>query len=439
VPPCDGSSPACLRLTTTLDGTTANAFDGDTLIFYSDSMTDAAGDFVGPISAWRPGWSQGRQITPPHGIFCRGHNQTAAASCLVKPATDPTSADKGEILVGLLETESGGILPTIKVSDTSPEPLLIVHDTGWQMGFSPDGETFALSTVTAAAGPPSMQVVATRDVASTAPHEIIADIQFWTIAADGRRVYFARNQDGAGSLHVASFPAGGSVTMLASALRSYVLLGSTTHQGVGYLTDDGNNGSAFHLLTDSDPPSTALTVFSHQGSLAGVVVSPDLRYTVWLDELLRGQLVNHEGLGTCTLNSNDRRRVFLPMFTQSAGLLFWTEPSEETEARRDAFFASPDRCRDQQMFARGIDFYTAVGDRGIILGDEHDQFDTVTLKYAALSDGGRSWPPDGPVRVQERVKTPVTVVGAQPSLIVYRVVGDAQQADGTYLFGPVPF
>lgn len=439
IPVCDGTDPACLKLTGTLDMTSANAFDGDTLIFYTDSTTDPAGDFVGPVSAWRPGWTQGRTLTSEQGVFCRGHNSTAAAACLSKSTADPQIADGGELRAGLLEDEAGGLLPAV-IGAAAPAPLVIDRTTEWQMGFSADGETFALTVTDVGTTVSRMLVVATRDIATTSPHEIVSDIQFWTLPDDAQKVFFARTTPTDASLHMADFPAGGGVTLLTSRLRSYILVGAPPQQGLAYLTKLGSgDGSAFHLLTDRADPASALTVFSHQGGLEGVLVSPDLRYTVWLDEEFRGQVVRHAGLSTCLLNLDDRRHVFLPMFLQSAGLLFWTEPAQDDDSRRDAFWAAPESCREQQRFAQGIEFYNAVGDRGIILGDEKDPFDTVTLKYAAIGGGGTAWPADGPVRVQERVKAPITLIGSQPLLLIFRVVGDGQQEGGIYLFGPVPF
>ena len=66
VPVCDGTDAGCLRLSSTLWPSYGNDFEGDTLVFYSDAppglLTSQA--FVGPVSAWRPGWQSPRIIAP---------------------------------------------------------------------------------------------------------------------------------------------------------------------------------------------------------------------------------------------------------------------------------------------------------------------------------------------------------------------------------------
>jgi hypothetical protein len=184
-------------------------------------------------------------------------------------------------------------------------------------------------------------------------------------------------------------------------------------------------------------PSTVLTVFTYRGILEGVHVSPDLRFTAWLDEGFTGRVVPHDGSPTCTLNSTRGADVFAPAFLDDAALMFWNEAQLDSD-RRDGFLGAPQTCQQRTKFGEGIEFYVPIGNRGLVFGDEQEGLDDgVTLKYARIANG-KDWPAEGAVRVAEHVKPPV-LIGRDPLLIVYEKAKDPAEAPGIFLFGPVPF
>jgi hypothetical protein len=437
VPPCDGTSPACLHLTSSAWPRAANAFDGDTLIYYSDPISAPNSEFVGPVFAWRPGWPQARQISSDKGVVCRGHRHVGVAACLDDPAETGAIRVSVELRAGFLDDATGGALPALG----GRWPLRNDDSSAWKIDFSPDGEVFGVSNPENVGDIEALRVVATRDVSTSLPVDVLQDIQFWKVSNDGRKIYFFRHTPFGVNLISADFPAGTGVTIVESDVQDYWLLGERpVDQGVVLFKTLGETGTAFELLRDPTVPSSLLTVFTYNDVIDDWSVSADLRYTAWTDASFKGQVVRNSDLGACLLPGGRQLSIYKPVFLTHAALMFWTELSLDDPLRRDAFFATPERCAEKQRFGRGIDFYDALGDRGLVFGDEYDDASkTVTLKYARLSPDGPDWQATGAVRVHERVKTPITLVGSDPLLLVFQTSGDAGESTGTYVFGPVPF
>jgi hypothetical protein len=240
---------------------------------------------------------------------------------------------------------------------------------------------------------------------------------------------------------MADFPTGAGVVLLQSKIRHYAQVGDAPEdKALVLLRDVGAAGSSFQLLRDRTSPSDLLTLFTYKGVLNGALVSRDLRFTAWADDAFRAELIRNDDLTACSLNTGVEPAVYFPEFLDNAALMFWRQASQEAPARQDGFFAPPDRCRDKQRFAQGLEFYLPVGSRGLLFGDEYDETtNAITLKYAALSQNGSQWPSAGAVRIREQVQLPITVIGSNPMLLVFRAASDETGAEGTYVFGPVPF
>jgi hypothetical protein len=444
VPACDGSSPRCLRLTRNLwvagavVGATypySDQFDGDTLIYYADAVSGPDESFKGPIYAWRPGWTQGRAISSPTGFLCFGHPYAAVATCLDDLAGDPMKPETVRLRAGRLDDQAGGPLPVVG----TVHPLLSGGEFVLQIGFDRSGDQFAFSSGDPDPARSSLQVIGTQEVGAAAPRVAITDVTSWEIARDGKKVYVLRGPRDDAAFLVADFPAGTSEVAIDSHVGDFLLLGETAvDRGVIYLATLAGDHGAFRLLRDRTMPASVLTVFTYRGILEDVHVSPDLRFTAWLDEGFTGRVVPHDGSATCVLNSTRGSDVFEPLFLDDAGLMFWNEAQLDTD-RRDGFLGAPERCQQRTKFGEGIDFYVPIGNRGLVFGDEKEDLDDgATLKYARIT-GGRNWPAEGAVRVAEHVKTPVVLVGREPLLIVYEKAKDAAEAPGIFVFGPVPF
>jgi hypothetical protein len=442
-PPCDGSSPACRRLTSTLWPSYTNDFEGDTLIYYADAPEGqgAHQPFVGPAYAWRPGWSQPRVIAT-HALVCNGHRKAPVAVCLDNPAGNPGNPDTITLLVGELADVTGLVLPALP----GRWPGRSDGSVPWQIGFSPDGATFAVSAPDTAPFVQNLSVIATNPVAAGALRKkVIADVNRWTISNDGAKIFFTRGPSTDATLTMADFPAGTGETVIASQVVEFLPLGRAATDGALLLRVHlPAGGHAFQLLRDRALPSSAQTVFTNEGFLEGLLVSPDLAYTAWIDPEFRGRVIRNADLTTCALNGIARPPVFDLAFLDDGGLVFWTEPGSAGLSRRDGFLAPPDRCSERVPFAQDLAFFTPISHLGLVFGDERDDTaQTLTLRYASLAlAGDRRWPAQGSVRVQERVTAPVRIVsggGGGATTLLYRAEADGTRQAGIYVFGPLPF
>jgi hypothetical protein len=440
VPVCDGTSPRCLQLTSNLwvagavVGATypySDQFDGDTLIYYADAVSGPNESFKGPIHAWRPGWTSGRVISSSTGFLCFGHRQAPVATCVDDMVGDPMKPDSVRLSAGRLDDTTSGPLPVVG----TVHPILSNGAFVFQLGFDRSGAHFAYSSGDPDPAVGSLHTIAVGQVGMTEPTVAVTDVIGWEVAHDDRKVYVLRGQREDAAFLTADFPAGGGEVPIESHVGDFLLLGDTAvDRGVIYLSDLGHDRGALHLLRDRSMPATALTVFTYSGVLEGVHVSPDLRFTAWLDEGFTGRVVPHDGSDPCVLNATRGADVFEPLFLDDAGLVFWNEAQADSD-RRDGFFGPPDRCKERVKFSEGIDLYFPIGNRGLVFTDEKEGLDDgVTLKYAKI-DHGKDWPAQGAVRVAEHTRSPPTLVGADPLLLVFEKTNEP----GIFVFGPVPF
>jgi hypothetical protein len=452
-PVCDGSDPACLRLTGDvwtgggLNGPFqpyANRFFGDTLIFYADARSGPQEVHRGPVFAWRPGWAQARRISTDDALECWGHPSALLAHCVEALQGDPVQPDSFELRAGAIGDRDDVVLPSLgRIQPRDAEGSL-----AWQAGFSPAGDQFAVSHVDASRVSESLHVIATDRLGQpgAALAEVVTKAQHWQIGNDGKRVFFVRQAAGGGhGLFVADFPGGTNPTPLDADVSDYFVLGPQAKQqdrGVGFVSTLGPDKGAFRLTGSADGPSGAAaptTIFTFERGLDGLRVSPDLRFTAWRDPDFRVQIVQHDPLSACRLNASANQPAFGISFLEHAGLVFWTEGDGGDRDRRNGYFANPAGCLDKRRFAQSVYFLVPVGDRGLIFADEvDDDSQRTTLKYAAVAEGKR-FDPQNAVRVHEEIDgTSVLLVG-DPLLLLFTVSTGPAAQQGTYLFGPVPF
>ncbi|HVU52508.1 MAG TPA: hypothetical protein VHL80_17560 [Polyangia bacterium] len=435
-PRCDGTDPGCIHLTDRVVTHSATLFDGDTLIFGTDSLSGSSPDFLGRFNAWRPGWSTGRQISSEMGFTCIGNRHSAAAACLDDPAGTSSERDSANVRVGYLARETGDPLPSL-----GRYPLRNGSDVHWQADLSPDGSVFALSDADTVGAAQTLRVAPTSTIGQAAPSLAIDDVFEWQISNDGQRIYFLRGPSQKADLYVADFPSGANARLVDAGVNMFRLLGDRPEdQAVEIWKIPPTAAGAIELLTDLG--AAPKTIFSYNDFLNGAIVSPDLRYTTWLDEEFRGVLLRNSDLQACTIGEGgDNREVYDPAYLDASGLMFWKERAgaDPNSDFRDGFFARPETCTQKTRFARNVDRIAPIGDRGVVFTDEMDMTARATLKYVAVAPGGATLDPAGPVRVQESVLAPFVLVGDNPPLLVYAAKGATAETSGLFVFGPVPF
>jgi hypothetical protein len=438
-PRCDGHDAGCLQLTDKAFVRTAISFEGDTLTYGTDSTAVGNNDFLGRIFAWRPGWSHGRLISSDSGFTCVGHKHSAAAACFDDPVGDPAKRDSANVRAGVLADETGGPLPVF-----GRYPLRNDNTTTWQADFSPDGSFFLLSSAEAAGARQTLRIVPTAKVGQTAP-AVIADAAFWQVSNDGQKVYFLRNLhnlDQLGDLYLADFPSGANPELVESDLKQFVVVGDRPSDQALQLWKNHPPGGTIELLSNRAMVAPK-TIFTHDDFLNGAVLSPDLRFTTWLNDPFRAVVYRNGDLATCDINGPDDPPVSGVSYLAHSSLMFWKEEPPGSQARRDAFYAPPENCAQKTQFAHHVDLISAIDDRGLVFSDElGDGSPGATLKYIGATAGGLALDPAGPVRIQENVLGTVVFVGANPPLLVYSAqTGSGGSADASrlFVFGPVPF
>jgi hypothetical protein len=439
VPSCDGSSTTCLRLTTALWPSYGNDFEGDTLIFYADAPATlkTSDPYLGPVYAWRPGWTRARRLAS-NASLCIGHRAAPVGACLDDPTGDADNPDDVELRVGVIADVSDATLPALPGRWPFRNDGAVI----WQIAFSPDGETFAISLPDAAHVGQTLSVIATRDVATaTLRDHVLEGINQWSFSNDGKKIYFYRGPRTDATLTSADFPAGTGEQVLATKVVDHLPLGRAPSELALLLrTKDAQGRHAFRLLRDRDKPETAVTVFETKGGLEGFSIAPDLSHVAWIDNAFRGTAIRVSDLSSCAFNPDPAPSVGDVGFVDDASFMYWGENRPGGLGARDGMLAAPGRCAERVLFARTLGFVSPVGHRGLVYGDEREDF-TVTLKYAGLASG-LDEASRGGVRVHERAVTPVTLVGgvAAPEdvRVVYRAEATAGRPAGVYMFAP-PF
>lgn len=435
-PRCDGSDAGCLRLTDKAYIRTAIGFEGDTLTYGTDSTAVGYNDFLGRIFAWRPGWSRGRQISSDNGFTCIGHKTSAAAACFDDPVGDPVKRDSANVRAGLLADETGGPLPVF-----GRYPLRNDNTSTWQADFSPDGSFFLLSNADAAGGQQNLRVVPTAKVGQAQP-TLIADAIFWQISNDGQKIYLERNLHNLaqlGDLYVADFPSGANAALLESELRGFTIVGDRPSDQALQLWKNHPPGGTIELMWNRAMVAPK-AIFTHDDFLNGAVLSPDLRFTTWLNDPFRAVVFRNADLATCAINGPDDPPVSGISYLAHSGLMFWKALQPGQESRRDAFYAPPENCAQKVRFAHDVDLVAPIDDRGVVFSDEQGPDSPgPTLKYIAATASGLALDPAGAVRVQENVRGTVVFVGANPPLLVYSAKDGGGDASRLFVFGPVPF
>jgi hypothetical protein len=375
--------------------------------------------------------------------MCTGHARKPLVFCVDDIAGDPMHPDSFGLRLGSIEPPPTGPLPSI----TRLRPYDSTGTLAWGAVLSPDGEQLLISRPDPDPAVEVLRVVPTS-APTTAPREVLRGATTWALGNDAKRIYFLRREpvSDAGadderprSLHAADFPTGEREVKLGTGVRDFILLGEgPTDQGVAFLSSQTRDRTSFRFLRDTTMPAGVVTVFSYRDLLEGVRMSPDLRYTAWLDSGFRARVVRHSDLASCKLNVFPQGAAFEPAFLEHAGLVFWNEDAPSND-RRDLFYGRPEDCGGARRLATAIAYYTPLGDRGLIYTDERDDAQRTALKIAPVKNGADGLSIGTPLRIHDHVEEGYyTLVGSPPSLVLFRAVGNGEPNPGTYVFGPLP-
>lgn len=416
---CVPGNAHCKRLTTNLwTGTPsvgpshpyAHNFEGDTLIFHADATSASTELHQGPIYAWRPTWSEPRQISTKKGITCTGHFAAPVALCLDNIEPDETKPLEFDLLAGQLADAQAQGLPRIDRIHSSRS-----NDVSkWRGAFSRDGSQFCYSTgrtptdgenlwcFPSSALPANALATGKR---SNAP--LITDAAKWAFSRDTQKLYYLSgfNYSDQGSpsgvLTMADYPSGANPTRLATGVGAFIILsdGSNIDRGVGLFTDVVQNRGNFRLVRDRNVAGDGVLIAS---GVSKASLSGDLRYTYFSHNIndqtgLADAHVAQNATATqtttaasCTLQSNATTDLYGSPFLDNAGLVFWADNVDPNVNVGTGMVANPETCTSKITFAKDLDFWFTVGDRGLIWSDDTD-IDNVSIHYASVTDG-RTWP-----------------------------------------------
>jgi hypothetical protein len=447
---CDGNDPSCRRLTDDLwtgmpeqgpSHPTAHRFEGDTLIFHANAPSNLT-LYRGRIYAWRPGWSEARQISSAQGVTCSGHLRSDVAVCIENITAEAVMPTQFDLSAGRI-----GASPLPMVARITPSRQN--QASQWRSGFSANGDFFAYST-----GGKTVQeretlsVMRSDDTAFLDRRTVVGSgLSRWQIARDGQRWYFLRNYnystegDPAGTLVQADFPSGANETVVGSRVGAFLLLsdGTDADRGIGIYDTVTLGVGTFRILRDAGNPGTAVTIAS---KVASAVLSPDLRFTyfstVFDDSTGHGDawIARTDGTGRCALTTSPTTDSYGSPFLAHSGLVFWADRVDPDTGVGEGWRANPDGCTDKQKFADRVDFWFPARDSGLLYSDMGDG-KLATLRTLKLGPDG-AWPPSGSVIAQAQVARVYAVLAPDRDYVLF-TPGPGTAEDGLYLFGPTGF
>jgi hypothetical protein len=463
---CTGAGTAdCIKLSNNLFSSqpdvgpvypTAHRFYGDTLIYYAEAMSAPSELYKGPVFAWKPGWTAGKQIASNNGVLCSGHSRADVAVCIENISAEGVMPATWDIHAGGLE---GG--PMKKVATITP-----VHPTTeasqWGSGFTTMGEYFVFSTPTAATGGrETLYYIKTTDIGSATvmPTQVgtTPGMSRWTLNAAGTKWFYLRdynyNREGepSGTLYTADFPAGGNeVKILSTGATPLIPGGSTggvgTYQvlvgpddldkGLGLLVNVVGGRGNYKIMNNPagspDDPANVISVVNDIATLP--IYSPDLRFNYFakaVDENVGttdSWVIKSDGMGACTLTQTLASSIFGFPFLENAGLVFWMDNFDAATDSGEGWLANPDGCpaASKKKFSNAIDFWFVDGDKGMLYSDDSDG-QRVSLRYAAYANG--SLATGQPI---QRQIDRMFAIHSNYEGVMFSITSNTQSVDGVY-------
>jgi hypothetical protein len=226
---CSGAGNAdCIRITSDLFSSqpdvgpvypTAHRFYGDTLIYYANAMSAPSELYRGPVFAWKPGWTAGRQIASSNGVLCSGHSRADVAVCIENVSPEGVTPVTWDIHAGGLE--AGPMKKVATITPVHPQ----TEASQWASGFTATGDHFVFSTPSVATGNrETLFFIKTTDIGTAIPTQVgIPGVSRWSLNAAGTRWFYLKdynyNRQGepSGTLYMSDFPTGANELRIQSA------------------------------------------------------------------------------------------------------------------------------------------------------------------------------------------------------------------------------
>jgi hypothetical protein len=443
---CDTTDQNCLRLSTGLYQDPTNmfridGFTGDTLT-YSEVPTLSANGFIGPISAWRPGWTGGRRVTSTTGVFCSGSAASNAVICVENPAQDADMNTVAELHAGTLDDQNGGTLPLVDSLFVfgAADPAGVQK---WNATLTPDGASVAWSTRVLPTDTENLKVQ--KLAAGSTPVAIATDVSQWIVTSDSSSWLWLKSynydQNGApsGTLQSATFPGGGGVKTLAAGVGDFNQAGA----GVLYRTLVAANSGT--LIQQATLDGTATASMIDQGVFFVFEVTKDgksMSYTKTVQSIDVGAptpvpifdlWVAYGGPKPCALNSKATSFV-APNFLSAGDIAAWGNLNTVT-GEVDGEYTTISGCTTRK-FASDVFVWTPIADEGFVYLDTlSPTADEATLRYGKVTDG--LLPATGtPIQTRAALSF-ATLLPSLPA-VVY-TVATGTTSDGLYVNATLPF
>jgi hypothetical protein len=452
---CDRDGPDCFRLTSKLfTGSQlwgvyfpyADRFEGDTLIFYADAPDDVPDPYVGPVFAWRPGWTKARQLTSAGGGQCFAPHRAAVAFCTesVVAQQNPDQLVPNvralDLLAGPIDDPSGGPLPKVdQLAADGPARLEA------RARFSARGEYFAYSYFSEAREQETVKIIGTVAAGRVAPSSGPLNAAQWEISHDATKIYYLQGVDrklgelAEGTLMMADFPSGDSVTALRANVASFELLGareevfSDLDRGVAFYTLGPQDSWTFSLMSDRSRPGDVQQIGRQP---EGAEVATDGRHAVYRESQDEDSYASHaDGTSTCRLTIDRRAETYGTHFTDSGQRVTWIEYNRDDSGSEEGWYARPEDCSQKTKFGDYVTSYSLVGDDFVLFngGDVEDR--TTWLQFTPLGKEP-TMTPLLPTIIVENPSTSARIGSGESTFVLYTLSspGDA----GLYAFGPLP-
>jgi hypothetical protein len=446
---CDGASPSCRLLTASLwtgdpvfspSHPYIHGFEGDTLIFYSDSASLKSDEaYLGPVRGWRPGMAAAQALTGGRGVVCVGHLRSDGVLCIQNQEGGGDGL-QFDLAAGSLKVSAAGTLPAVeRVRPYDARGALM-----WQVAFSPDGQHLAFSTQAPDAPVERLRIVETAQIGLTPPREIARDVARWQFSPDSKRLLFLRGyqyaaeQDATGTLAVADFPGMTNPADLALRVSRYQVHGADRNSptvAISLFQDVADTYGSFRIMPDIARPGEMVTIAQ---KIEDARVSPDRRFTFFYDFDDQGEsisvLARNDGTGRCMLNAKVGHAAFGLVFPGS-GPVFWGEDSVDNPAFNEGWYTDPTSCDPKVQFTQKLAYLQATRS-GALFGEEEDTTRlTMRLSHARAAD------PAGPAATLKidpvASGTDTTVAVLDDRYVVFTVNQGDPALHGLYIHGPL--